>query len=92
VEDELDEAFFRIDKDGYYVIDHIVLPTLEWLQQAPEECFEHYDIIYVTDKEKIYKVVENKLEECTLKEVIERNSEGTTLMKCKVDVFFTGHL
>ena len=53
---------------------------------------EEYDMIYVTDKEKIYKIVENELVECSIKEVMERNIEGTTLMKCKIDVFFTGHL
>lgn len=91
-EDKLDSAYFRIDKDGYYVIDHIVLPTTEWLEEAPEECFKEYETIYVTDKEKLYKVVEGELIECTIKEVMERNIDGTTLMKCKLDVFFTGHL
>lgn len=92
VDDKLDAAFFRIDKDGYYVVDHIVLPTFDWLKEAPEECFAEYDTIYVTDKEKIYKIVEGELVECSIKEVMERNAEGTTLMKCKIDVFFTGHL
>ena len=36
--------------------------------------------------------IEGKLEECTVKEVLERNIEGTTIKKCKVDVFFTGNL
>lgn len=92
VEDKLDAAYFRIDRDGYYVIDHIVLPTTDWLLEAPEECFELYDVIYVTDKEKIYKVVDGDLEECTIREVMERNAQGTTLMRCKIDVFYTGHL
>lgn len=92
VEDKLDAAYFKIEKDGYYIIDHIVLPTFDWLKEVPEECFEEYDMIYVTDKEKIYKIVENELVECSIKEVMERNIEGTTLMKCKIDVFFTGHL
>lgn len=92
VSNRLDEASFKIDKDGYYVIDHIVLPTTEWLEEVPEECFQEYDTIYVTDKEKVYKLVDGKLEECSIKEIMERNSQGTTLMKCRVDVFFTGHL
>ena len=92
VEDKLDAAYFKIEKDGYYIIDHIVLPTFDWLKEVPEECFEEYDMIYVTDKEKIYKIIENELVECSIKEVMERNIEGTTLMKCRIDVFFTGHL
>lgn len=92
VENKLDAAYFRIDKDGYYIVDHIVLPTFDWLKEAPEECFNEYDTIYVTDKEKLYKIVNNELVECTIKEVMERNIEGTTLMKCRIDVFYTGHL
>lgn len=92
VDNKLDEAHFHIIKDGYYIVDHIIIPTIEWLEQVPEECFSEYDTIYVTDKQKIYKIVENELEEVTIKEIMERNVEGTTLMKCKVDVFFTGHL
>lgn len=91
VDDKLDAAFFRVDKDGYYVIDHIIIPTFDWLKEAPKECFDEYDTIYVTDKEKIYKIVEGELVECAIKEIMERNIEGTTLMKCKIDVFFTGH-
>ena len=40
----------------------------------------------------IYKEVDGELEECTVKEILERNIEGTTIKKCKVDVFFTGNL
>ena len=92
VENKLDEAYFRIEKDGYYVVDHIIIPTIEWLEEVPEECFAEYDTIYVTDKEKVYKIVEGELVECSIKEVMERNCEGTTLRKCKLDVFYTGHL
>ena len=92
VDGKPDEAYFKVDKDGYYIVDHIVLPTFDWLKEVPEECFAEYDVLYVTDKEKIYKIVEGELVECTIKEIMERNAEGTTLMKCKINVFFTGHL
>lgn len=90
--EELDTCEFLAKSDGYYVIEHIILPTLEWLETASDEYKEYYETIYVTDLEKCYKVTENGLVECSVQEVMERNIEGTTLMKCKLDVFFTGHL
>ena len=90
--EQLDACMFHAKKDGYYVIDHIVIPTLEWLEQASDEYKEYYETIYVTDGNKLYKVIDGQLEECTIKEIMERNVEGTTIKKCKIDVFFTGHL
>lgn len=90
--EELDSCMFHAKEDGYYVVDHIILPTLEWLENASDEYKEYYETIYVTDGEKLYKEVDGKLEECTIKEIMERNIEGTTIKKCKIDVFFTGHL
>jgi len=29
--EELDSCTFKVKDDGYYVVDHIVLPTLKWL-------------------------------------------------------------
>ena len=41
---------------------------------------------------KLYKIVDDSLEECSVKEIIERNAEGTTLCKTKVDLIYTGNL
>lgn len=90
--EELDSCSFHVMQDGYYIIDHIIIPNLKWLENSSDEYKEYYETIYVTDSEKIYKVVNGQLEECTIKELMERNIEGTTIKKCKVEVFFTGHL
>lgn len=90
--EELDSCTFKVTKDGYYTVDHLIIPNFKWLENASEEYLEYYETIYVTDGEKLYKLVEDKLEECTVREVLERNVEGTTIKKCKIDVFFTGHL
>lgn len=91
-EDELDSCVFNVREDGYYIVDHIILPNLKWLENSSEEYKQYYETIYVTDGERIYKEVDGILKECTVKEIMERNIEGTTIKKCKVDVFFTGHL
>lgn len=90
--EELDSCTFHVKEDGYYIIDHIIIPNIKWLENASDEYKQYYETIYVTDGEKIYKEIDGILEECTVKEIMERNIEGTTIKKCKVDVFFTGHL
>ena len=37
-------------------------------------------------------MITQKENENAVKEILERNIEGTTIKKCKVDVFFTGNL
>lgn len=88
--EDLDQSTFKVDEDGYYVVDHFILPNLEWYKNLTDKSY--WSTIYVTDGEKIFKEVEGNLEEVSIKEVLERNIEGTTLSKCKIDVFFTGHL
>ena len=90
--EELDSCTFKVKKDGYYVVDHFVLPNMKWLENATESNKEYYETIYVTDGQKLYKLINNELEECTIKEIMERNIEGTTIKKCKIEVFFTGNL
>lgn len=90
--EDLDSCTFKVHKDGYYVVDHLIIPNMKWYENASKEYKEYYETIYITDGEKLYKEVEGELEECTVKEILERNIEGTTIKKCKVEVFFTGHL
>lgn len=89
---DLDSCTFTVKDDGYYVVDHIILPNMKWYENASNEYKEYYETIYVTDGKKVYKEVEGSLEECTVKEILERNIEGTTIKKCKVEVFYTGNL
>lgn len=90
--EELDSCTFKVKKDGYYVIDHFIIPNMQWLENASDEYKAYYETIYITDGQKLYKVKDGDLEECTIKEIMERNVEGTTIKKCKIEVFFTGNL
>lgn len=91
--ENLDSCTFHAMHDGYYVVEHIVIPNMKWYINASSEYKQYYDTIYVmSDDEKLYKEVNGELQECTVKEIMERNVEGTTIKKCKIDVFFTGHL
>ena len=59
---DLEKTEFTVKKDGYYNVNHIVLPTMDWyvntyLQQS-EEYRRAFESIYIIDKDnKIYKNV-----------------------------------
>ena len=65
---------------------------LLWWQNSSDEYKAYYENIYLTDNEKIYKIVDGEFEECTVREIMERNITGTTIKKCKIKLFFTGNL
>lgn len=90
---DLDSVTFNVEEDGYYTVDHIILPNITWYENSPVAQRDYFDVIYVTDGEKVYKQVKGgNLQECTVKEILERNPEGASIHKCKVDVFYTAGL
>jgi hypothetical protein len=53
----LDEAYYKLESDGYYVIHHFILPTTDWLDSELEKGSSILDGemgIYVSDCENIY--------------------------------------
>lgn len=96
-EDSIDVCNFHVDEDGYYVINHFVLPTKEWydsyLQSQDQELKDFIkEGIYFIQDNKLKKVVNNEIQDAEVKELLERNYEGTNILHCKIDVFFNGNL
>ena len=96
-EDNIDVCNFHVDEDGYYVINHFVLPTKEWydsyLQSQDQELKDFIkEGIYFIQDNKLKKVVNNEIQDAEVKELLERNYEGTNILHCKIDVFFNGNL
>lgn len=94
---DLEKTDFTIKKDGYYNVNHIVLPTKDWYintyNQQGEDYQKAFETVYIIDADnKLYKLTQDGFVECTIKEIIERNHEGTTIQKCIIDVFYTGFL
>lgn len=93
----VEKTDFTVKKDGYYNVNHIVLPTMDWyintyLTQS-DDYRAGFDSVYIiNDDNKLYKLVEDGFVECTVKEIVSRNHEGTTIEKCIIDVFYTGFL
>jgi hypothetical protein len=55
--EDLDSCLFKVDKDGYYIIEHIILPTKNWYDEASEDYKLYYETIYIVDNEKLYKEI-----------------------------------
>ena len=93
----VEKADFIVKRDGYYNVNHIILPTKLWydntyLRQSDDYRSGFESIYIIGDDNKLYKFVEGEFVECTIKEIVERNHEGTTIEKCIIDVFYTGFL
>ena len=93
----VEKADFTVKKDGYYNVNHMVLPTRLWyentyLQQSDDYRAGFENVYIIGDDNKLYKLTNEGFVECSVKELIERNHEGTTIEKCIIDVFYTGFL
>ena len=77
-EDDVDVCNFHVDEDGYYVVNHFVLPTREWydtyINNQDEELSEFIsEGIYFIEDDKLKKVVDGEIIETEIKELLERN-------------------
>jgi hypothetical protein len=93
----LESIDFKVRQDGYYNIKHLVIPTLEWYNNTyltqGEEYQKSFSSVYIiSSSNQFYKLTDAGFVECSLKEILERNHEGTTIEKCVIDVFYTGFL
>ena len=88
---DVEKTDFTVKQDGYYNVNHLVLPTMTWYNETYLKQTDDYRAGFET----VYIIgTDNKLGfvECTVKEIVERNHEGTTIEKCIIDVFYTGFL
>ena len=55
-----DQAIFDVDRDGYFTVQHFVLPTASWLAEqiaSPNSLLPNYSTVYYIDNSKVYKRV-----------------------------------
>lgn len=94
---DVEKTDFTVKQDGYYNVNHLVLPTMTWYNETYLKQTDDYragfETVYIigTDN-KLYKHTPEGFVECTVKEIVERNHEGTTIEKCIIEVFYTGFL
>lgn len=84
---EINPVKLPVTFDGWFTICHIVLPNEDWfnneLNKSQSSAISLYDTVYYSDGYKIYKYIDNKSTEASIEEVINRNSEGTTISLIK---------
>lgn len=86
----LDEAYYKVLKDGHYTIHHFILPTVDWLQEEltkQDNLTQDHLSIYVTDGEKVYLYNQGSLNEIDIQVLIEINDEDTTISRISIDTF-----
>lgn len=99
-ETSLDVADFQLDKDGIYNIYHIIIPSIEWFNELVKDninFLKEYNIIYITDGDYVYKcsIDDNNdihYSKCSIEEVYQVNSCGTTLFSSTETIFSTYNL
>lgn len=84
-EDQDEPATIDIDKDGWFTVVHMVLPSQDWFESAESSTLELYSIVYYTDGENIYKYVDGSTSTVDAEEIIEVNTEDTTLSRVTKD-------
>ena len=75
--------------DGWFKVQHIVLPSKDWfdreLEKGSVSILGLYQGVYYSDGSKIYKYYNGESNTVPLQEVVERNTENTTISRCNDD-------
>lgn len=90
---ETDSVRFPLPEDGYYSVDHVVLPTIAWLNSVKDLDLSYYrNGIYVTDGYQCYIYRSGILSPVEVQEVITVNPEYTTISIASYKVFSIDNL
>lgn len=86
----LDEAYYTLTKDGYYTIYHLILPSINWLEeelQKEDSILNSGIAIYVTDGAKIYHYYNGQITEQEPAVIKDINTQETTISRIEGDSF-----
>lgn len=85
---EADSVRLPLPEDGFYSVDHIVLPNKEWIEAVKDLDLSYYkNGIYVTDGYQCYIWRNNVLSPVDIEEVTNVNPEYTTISIASYKVF-----
>ena len=88
-----DSVRFPLPEDGFYSVDHVVLPTLQWLDSVKDLDLSYYkNGIYVTDGYQCYIYRLGVLSPVEVQEVITINPAYTTISIASYKVFSIDNL
>lgn len=86
---EKNSVYINLKSDGYYVLQHIILPSAEWVarQINNSSVILANFTIYFTDGKLIYKYQDGKAIEVDSKIIAEINTNGTTISRKSYEQF-----
>ena len=93
----MDIDVITLEKDGLKKVDHIIIPTYEWLdyiRDMDESSLDAYTngIYFLGQGDVFYKYLFGTIQEVTLQEILEINQNNTTLIKTELHTFEMCHL
>lgn len=94
---DIDIDDIEVSTDGLKQIDHFIIPTQQWFEYVIDldpASMDIYSLVYYfnTDNEKFYKYVNGGSVEVPIEEILEVNTEATTLVKVSMNTFQICHL
>lgn len=88
-EQKMEPVTLPVEFDGWFTVQHIILPTVQWfereLAKGSTSILGLYQGVYYTNGKNIYKYYEGRSTTVPLEEIVERNTEGTTLSRYSKD-------
>lgn len=88
-DNEVKSVQLPVSFDGWFTVCHIVLPSDKWfdseLKKDTNSAINLYDVVYYTNGKQVFKYINNNSQEVSINEIINRNSEGTTISIVKKD-------
>lgn len=87
---ESNSAEIPVSFDGWFTVNHVVLPSKEWVEAeeaiAEGSLLTMYDTVYYSDGHSVYKrLKEGTKKEVTIEEIVEINTNGTTISRTEKD-------
>lgn len=92
----LDEAYHHLQKDGHYIIDHLVIPNIKLAEKLIDleknntigtMGINDYDNFYITDGTNFYKFINGVPELCDIIEIINVNPVNSNISKTSQETF-----
>lgn len=87
--DNTDYIQIPVKFDGWFTINHVVLPSSKWFEternKTQGSALNLYNIVYFSDGSDIYKYVQGNVVQATIDEVLEVNPINTTISKTDKD-------
>ena len=94
---DIDIDDITLEKDGLKRVEHILIPTQEWLNyviQMDPLSLDLYSngVYFIGEEDKFYKYYLGQFTEVTINEILEINQTNTTLIKTSLHTFELCHL